>query len=541
MNRTIFISAIIITLLSASISFGQYGSGNLRQFEGQPINKIEIVRRNVFDDKMKSNALFYYRWGNALHVMTREAVIRRELLFHEGEPLDVLAIEESQRNLRLSGFISDVFVVARPDESGHGVDLEIITTDLWTTDLSLYWNLAGGQYDVGLSGSEGNFLGLGKFISISGEVGNDQNGGELLVIDNRIFGTRLGITGQYARWTFDKFYLLNIIRPQYSLRVPFGFFMTWNDSNTRLRLFSGGNEYFRYKQKQHFFRGQAIYSIGLNRRINFTAGVDYRSLDYAPDIPDSPLNGHIPADEVQSYPSVGVGGSSIRYGLGYYLDQAGTPEDLTYGASLTYGIGRSAKALGANYIGWSQSISLAFLRHPLPWLYVGGLERVHWWNRNDANERINHRSEAALYFKPAERHLVAFHGLTDFAWRQKSGYQVILGGGNGLRGYSFYELSGNRLALGNIEYRYFTPLEILTARPGLALFFDFGNVWQRGEQIDMKDMKSNIGIGLRVGMTKSATSRVLSLNIARPLTKSGYYISFGTINIFDLKFMTKHD
>ena len=100
------------------------------------------------------------------------------------------------------------------------------------------------------------------------------------------------------------------------------------------------------------------------------------------------------------------------------------------------------------------------------------------------------------YIKTGETNVLSARILTDFGWRQKTTYQVILGGANGLRGYPVYRFAGNRLAIGNLEYRFYLPLEILTVRIGGAAFFDIGTVWRRNEKIDPGDLRSDIGLGL---------------------------------------------
>jgi hemolysin activation/secretion protein len=139
-----------------------------------------------------------------------------------------------------------------------------------------------------------------------------------------------------------------------------------------------------------------------------------------------------------------------------------------------------------------------------------------------------------VYVKPAEYQLLAFRTVSQFAWRQKPDYQLVLGGDNGLRGYPDRYLTGTRLFLTNLEYRIFSPLKILTVGFGGAAFFDGGYVWRDGQDVRPADLKTDIGVGLRIGLTKSSTARIIRLDIARALNEDNWYISFGTENIFDL-------
>jgi outer membrane translocation and assembly module TamA len=97
------------------------------------------------------------------------------------------------------------------------------------------------------------------------------------------------------------------------------------------------------------------------------------------------------------------------------------------------------------------------------------------------------------------------------------------------------------MALGNVEYRFYLPLEILTVRFGGAAFFDIGRAWEPDERIEMKDLKSDIGIGLRFGLTKSSTSRVLRLDVAKSLSSNDVFVSFATGMLFSLQSIMRNE
>src|SRR5436305_1241028 len=57
------------------------------------VGKVTIVAGNLFEGR-----------ANALHVQTRESLVRDFLLFREGEPFDEARLRESERNLRTLDF-----------------------------------------------------------------------------------------------------------------------------------------------------------------------------------------------------------------------------------------------------------------------------------------------------------------------------------------------------------------------------------------------------------------------------------------------------
>ena len=533
----IFLNCLAFLSIPLASIFGTTPAA-LKPYEGKIIKSITIVRKNVFDDELARKYHFYYRWANRVHVRTKETVIRRELLFHVGDSLDVERIIETERNLRLMGFIGDV--TTKPELNGPDeVDLTVTTTDLWTTKIALSLFAAGGNYSGGIDATEANIMGQGKFAQLSGLVGNDQNGYEALVYDPRLLRSRFSLQADYSHFTFDKHYLLHLERSQYSLSVPYALKLDLQNFRETTRLFSNNKEYFRYKQQNQFYNFEGLYSIGGSKKLSLTGGFTYSRNKYFSDASqDTILRSLIPPNETISYPSVGIRGDIIKYAVDKYLDKAGTPEDLTLGATIRFKTGYSSKSYGANYIGSGYAALARFLVNPVSNLYFGGIDRINWWYHNGIKDRIRHVSELALYYKTATSQVLTFHALTDFAWRQRNLYEIVLGGGNGLRGFPAYEFSGNRLAVGNVEYRFYMPVEIFTVRVGGAVFFDAGDVWQQQQKIHPRDLKTDVGFGLRFGLLKSSIARITRLDIARSLSNNGFFVSFGSGTTYTLEFPT---
>jgi outer membrane protein assembly factor BamA len=415
------------------------------------------------------------------------------------------------------------------------VEITVTTYDNWTTKLALFLEQGGGSYEYGASLAEDNLLGYGRAIQLTGSFSDEDDGFDIFFHDDRMGRTRWAGSFLYSDYTLSSTILFAANRPQYSLDIPFGAGASFTRVDGIRRIYSGGEELFRYNRLLNRLRVESVYSIGRERRLNLYGMYNYEHFDYSPYYSNSIFNDiHIPPDEKRSYPSLGIGGSIINYDLQRYLDEPGTPEDLTLGGSLKFIIGRSVPEFGADFVGTRSIITGGFLVKPFDRLFFRGGDYIEWWRLNGRNEKINHFSELMLYYKTAETHVLALRAYSNFAWREKPGYQVLLGGGNGLRGYSSRELEGDKLALGNMEYRYYTPWEIFTVRIGGAMFFDIGDVWEKGERIRFDNLKSDVGVGLRLGMTKSSTSRVFRFDIAKALTEDNYYISFGTGLVFSL-------
>ena len=99
--RRFFLTLMGLVLLPVSPSVAQ-------DISSPPvIDTVIIERHNVFTQD-KADANWGFRVMNSLHATTRERVVRRELLFREGDILSHLRLQESERNLRALRIFRDV-------------------------------------------------------------------------------------------------------------------------------------------------------------------------------------------------------------------------------------------------------------------------------------------------------------------------------------------------------------------------------------------------------------------------------------------------
>jgi hypothetical protein len=127
--------------------------------EGKIIEAIVTERLDVFEkrDFLPKPLLFV----NALHVTSRDRVIRREVLQRVGDRYSKVAMDETARNLRGLSQLSLVLVVPMRGSADDRVRVVIITKDVWS--LRLNWDVQltnGGLQELVLQPAETNLLGL---------------------------------------------------------------------------------------------------------------------------------------------------------------------------------------------------------------------------------------------------------------------------------------------------------------------------------------------------------------------------------------------
>ncbi|HEX3274873.1 MAG TPA: POTRA domain-containing protein, partial [Gemmatimonadales bacterium] len=132
-----------------------------RAAAGDTIRRVVLDRRDIFDPDERG---WIARVGNALHIQTRAATIRRELLFQPGQPYDSARVAESERNLRGLGVFRRVVIDTVRTDSG--LVARVLTKDGWSTKADWRFRSTGGEvaYTIGLV--EDNLLGTASSAAV---------------------------------------------------------------------------------------------------------------------------------------------------------------------------------------------------------------------------------------------------------------------------------------------------------------------------------------------------------------------------------------
>src|SRR5690625_2894656 len=135
---------------------------NFVEVEGKTIRNIYINSHKPFGyslaDSTKRPEKFIEKAGNAVHVKTREFVIKNYLLLKEGEKFDSLKIAESERLIRRQRFIREVEIESLiVGTNSDSVDLYVNTLDSW----AIFPSMTYSGSKVGFRLRSRNFLGMG--------------------------------------------------------------------------------------------------------------------------------------------------------------------------------------------------------------------------------------------------------------------------------------------------------------------------------------------------------------------------------------------
>ncbi len=323
---------------------------NLAFGEGKIIRHIKITTLDPFGYSDRDSTIHptnsFEKWGNKLHLKTKNFTIKSFLLFKSGQTFDSLKIKESERLLRTQKYIRRVFITPIPTSSPDSVDVLVRELDTWT----IY--PTGGVSTLSLRArlTERNFLGLGHEIvgQYYNEYKQKYTGWYFNYVINNIQRTFINANVQYHQDVYANYIKkISFERPFYTPYAKWGGGITILQNSRRDSLPSINKIYSYEPIKYNLFDYWAGYSIPLftsyknkplvtNLRIsgryihsNYTK---YPTEAYDPD--------HFYSDKISYLGSIGI--STIDYIQDHYIFNNGIIEDVQVGRefSITSGVQR---------------------------------------------------------------------------------------------------------------------------------------------------------------------------------------------------------
>lgn len=526
-----------------------------RSPEGKLIDQIHIVRYEVFLEDEP-----FFTFPNALHWLTRETIIKKELLFAPGDDYDPKKMLETARNLRSLTILQLVAVVPVVSENQGSVDVLVVTRDLWS--LRLEWNLqfTGAVVDQLLVQlTERNLFGSNVRATIRSVVlPITLTLGEIFV-DRRFLGEPLTLEQSADVFVnretnafegYDAY--LSLSRPFFNLGQRWGFrvpvriqqrvarqiqngeVLTWDNAETF------ETEAIPRQWDSSYFSTSAIGRLQLSGAFQqrFSAGFGYaqRNVSISDDVqvPDASREAFkrdvLPRALTQIFPVVGWTGFQNNFRTFQNLSSYGVSEDVRIGASAGFTLTAPLEALGSTVdaveLYGSAGFTQDFAEDGLVDVGVGAEGRY------EAGEWLNQQLLIRARLAAPRFWMGRFVARIDWLKqvRDTTNSLVVLGGNNGLRGYpsqAFFVVGGDRLR-GNVELRS-NPVVWHYFHGGAVLFYDVGDVYGglRNDPVLRRNahfvVKQAVGVGVR-GLLPQFNREVFRLDLGFPVDGSGFML-----------------
>jgi hypothetical protein len=498
-------------------------AGEELEARGAVIGEVRIRVGDVFDTSVEGEDGWLYRTANKLHIETRERVVRDQLLFQSGEPYRHRVVLETERLLRANDYLYDASIVPVAYD-GERVDLEVRTRDVWTLNPGFSFSRKGGENTIGAQLEEDNLFGTGRALDFEWNSDVDRESFGVTYFDPHFLRsyTRFGVS--YVDADDGSTSWLELNRPFYALDVRRAAGTYLFDSeriDSRYVLGENAGEFLHDEQYYEVYGGR---SAGLQGRWvrRWTAGYSYERDRFA-QLPLVTPGGPLPEDRELSYPWVGLDVVEDSFQERVNLDQIRRTEDVLVGRRASFRLGYASEALGSDrdaVIARASIQDSADLRRGVTVFGSAGAS-----GRLEHGELVNGLLSASgrLYWATSanSKFYVSLSGTA--AEQLDAEYQLTLGGDNGLRGYPLRYQAGTASALLTLEQRYYTrwyPFRLFHV--GAAAFFDAGRTWGRDVTgAGSLGLLKDVGIGLRLGSSRSSFGNVVHIDLAFPLDATG--------------------
>jgi hypothetical protein len=479
--------------------------------EGKLVETIETVRLDPIEKKDPPPVAL-----NAVHVTTKDDVIRHEVLLRVGERYRKVIADESARNIRRFMKVSIVAVVPMRGSADDRVRVVVITKDVWSLIVDVDFHVtAGGLEHMMLEFEETNLFGRQveasthaiiqpESVAFGGAYVAPRFAGRWLsfhaesnVIINRRSGEPEGSFGD-AR----------IERPLFSTHTNWGWLtgIYWRDemyrrySNAAVTTFEGVPWVFRSRRIE--YQASATRSFGWARKNDFTIGASIaRDVYRVPSQPElDPELVHrftrsaLPVGEARTTPYVQwrtYANDFLRitdfetlalqedYRLGYDLVLRGYPVTRALGSS------RDLLGLRAGVV-YTVALGDGFVRGVLDSTTEAETHRI-------ADASLNGELRIVSPRTPLGR--LVFDAAGTNRWRNYLNRLSFIGGEDRLRGFPTHYFVGKNTFAMNLEFRT-RPIEIFAVQLGGAFFYDTGKAFN-GSFAEISPAHS-VGAGFRI-------------------------------------------
>jgi Omp85 superfamily domain len=495
----------------------QTGRARATELAGRTVEDVQVVTEEIFTKED-----LWPTFLNIFHRVTRERIVRQEVLLAPGKPWDDALAKETERNLRRLFIFAVVAVV--PLEGDHGgVVLLVVTKDRWSLRLNSEFNLVGSllQY-LRLRPTEENFLGNNQQLAVDFILRLDTITLGEFFQDRKLFGTKLYF-GEIANVIFNRQTFApegtsgNVIfgLPLTSLDQTWGFTLQGEWLVRRRRVFRGPNilglEYpdpsgstttipWVWDVREGSAEASLALRLGQSWKLDLQGTLGFFTRQFtAPKetgLTDDQaawlVSNWLPRSEYATFLYVEGNLYPRQYEVLRNIDTFELSEDFLLGPlfklAARWGLPRPLSSDHFLELGATARYRAHFGGNLLT-VSAGGQVRFQQ-GKEPVNEQL--AVEFLNYSPPFWGGRFVTRFVAQWRWNDLDNGRSQLGGGNGLRGAAPEQYLGRHFFLSNIEYRT-NAFELKTVFVGFVLFWDAGSAW------DQKPVVTHtLGMGIRI-------------------------------------------
>lgn len=507
--------------------------------KGAIISRITVRGTDIFDfESDKALAKFPYTWINALHIKTKEHIIRQELLFKIGEKVDPFLLRETERNLRALSFINSARIAQFPQRDGTTA-LVVYVSDSWTTEPQINLSGINGVDTVEVGFKEKNLFGFGKTVGVFYNNGDNFIERSYSYTDPRFLGSRWRLDGKAINATDEENRSARLERPFFSADTKWSAFGQHEIRTEKIEEFQDQTQVSAFEQRKEINEVFAGTKLGGSRDMVNRVGLRYRKENRNSErIDETAPNRDLPAQAEYKILFLDLRMVQNNFTELTRIEKMTRVEDFNLGTELglSPGINPNVSSKREN----SHEFQTFFRSDGLYkdknlWRIKGNYS-----GRDPLEDAKNERYllEFRFYERSHEWNTLVINTRAEWGRDLDPDNLIKLGLSNGLRSFEEESIVGAKAWLFNVENRFYFIDELWNLfAVGGVLFYETGGAWDKGEPIALSDLKSEVGTGLRLGLTRSSNEVILRFDVGYRMQKNrgddpGFVFTFGTGQAF---------
>ena len=483
----------------------QTTSDTTRADPNMVVREVRLDRRDIFDPSERS---WFARLANGLHIVTRPAVINRELLFEPGKPYDSALVAESERNLRSMGIFRRVQIdsVRTPD----GLILRVLAKDGWSTQADWRFRSTGGDVAFTIGLVENNLLGTASAAAVRYRKDPDRSTVSLSFRRPRLFASAVGLGVAYENKSDGYAMGLALDQPFFSLTSPRAFRFEAESREERVLRFRNGIDVASdtLSRRYTLVRGSAAKALRASTAgyLRLGVGGQVRRDDF------------LPESSLDSFPRTitGTVGAYLVVNRARFVVTSGyagfsREEDVDLGTTLRVGLAAAPKLFGYERNGLGPDLAgRVGAVIPGGFTFLDAVANGLFTSTGLDSGSVQVAITSVL--QPGPRHMAVLHAEAGWLENPLPGEEFDLGLGSGPRAFGSHAFTGDRSVFLSAEYRY-TLADDLFRMVGLGIagFVDHGGAWYDGEP---RRTGWDAGVGLRLGASRASDTDALRFDLA---------------------------
>ena len=547
----------IITLcccLSVYIIGVSFGSSGTRVYDlpanySARVDSIFLNIRDAFEGSRINSKVekYIFRLGNSFHKKTHKNTIMRLILFAKEDTVTSTLLIESEKNLRKVNFLADAKIYVQNTQ--NGINVHITTYDHWSTSPGVGLKRLGEELTYWFGLRESNLFGTGQTISLAFHKDLLRTNNHLEYKNPVFTKHKLQYAMQYDIFSDGHSFKMNFNKPLRAKSDRLGFLLQLHSAKSSKWYYFDANQFELMDQNiipdgavigrmnpmiefqdinTNKYYGELTQSFGIETKLNISYFTFYyeRHQNGSPNIIEG-FEEYL-QQELTSISDIqdrllGIKVTMYRkkYGTVHNLSNFKWTEDFDRIWLLSLQLGKNMKILGADN-------NYTFISPRM--VFTNQVNEKHFFNGSIATsffisslgEKIRGQFDADLKYqvKPFSS-ASGFVGIQlKHLFGEHSSKQLLLGDSFDLYGYPNQYYAGQARVKIHAETRFIPDIDFMTLAPAVVFYYVGGNIFPAYRNVDLSQLHSSVGIGLRLGLTRSVNMIVNHINLSWPLDEN---------------------